>query len=260
MLPRWLKRKREDKFSHYRRFLVLDIETVPDGEMMDSVMEEKERERYREGEFIHPAYHRVVAISVMRASGGDVEDFCSCASGDESALLMAFWRIFADSIDVDDEGGNFPVLITVNGKGFDIPVILLRSLKHAHDFGDRERKAVIHFTDMSADRFDMHHPNYGSPFTRYHIDLARDVFGHRVSLRKLAYLSGIPVKVEGKGEEVASYFLDGDLERIARYCAEDVKVTALVFSRINRFLYGFLYGDFPSFGRVRGANPRLVIE
>ncbi len=259
MLPRWLKEKRRDKFSHYRRFLVLDIETIPDGDMMERVMDERERRRYGEGEFVHPAYHRVVAISVMKASGGEVEGFCSCASVDESALLKKFWKIFADSIDVDDGGGNFPVLITVNGKGFDIPVILLRTLKHAHHFDDEQIGALVHFTDISADRFDARHPNYGNPFTRYHIDLARDVFGHRVSLKKLAYLSGIPVKVEGKGEEVASYFQQGDLERIARYCAEDVKVTALVFSRINRFMYGFLYEDFPPFGRIADVEPRIVV-
>ncbi len=260
MFPRWLEQKRQDKFSHYRRFLVLDIETIPDGEMMDFVMDEKERKKYEEGEFPHPAYHRVVAISVLRAVNGGVEDFCSCASEDEGSLLRKFWGIFSDSLRVDDDGGEFPVFITVNGKEFDIPVILLRSLKHAHYFDGNQIGALVHFTDTSADRFDIHHPNYGNPFTRYHIDLARDIFGRRgVSLRKLAYLSGIPVKTEGKGEEVADYFRNGELERIALYCAEDVKVTALVFSRINRFLFGFLYRDFPPFSQIREVEPRLLI-
>ncbi len=257
MLPDWLRRKRRDKFSHYRHFLVLDIETIPDGRMMDDVMDERERKRYEEGEFPHPAYHRVVALSIMEAVDGSVKGFCSCASRDEASLLKEFWSTFSNAVPPNEE--RFPVLITVNGKGFDIPVILMRSLKYAHLFDAHHLRGITHFTDTSADRFDIMHPNYTNPFTRYHIDLARDIFGHRISLKKLAHLSGVDAKTEGRGEDVARYFQDGNLERIARYCAEDVKVTALVFSRINRFFYANLYRAFPLFGVIEGVYPEISI-
>ncbi len=252
--------RRADKFDRYERFLIFDIETVVDEGMLKEVGEERDLKRFHEGEFMHPAYHRVIAVSMMGIEGMRVRFFISRASRFEDALLKTFWNRFLSMIGRDGNNLKFPVLITVNGKNFDVPVVLLRSLKHIDRFDDNERTSVMHFTDMSAEKYDPDHPYYMSRFTRYHIDIGNDIFGSRVSLKKLAHLSGISAKLEGRGEDVHKYFRKGDLERIARYCAEDVRATALIFSRINRLLYGTLYRHFPPQEVIDGARLDVRVD
>ncbi|MBW2551128.1 MAG: ribonuclease H-like domain-containing protein [Deltaproteobacteria bacterium] len=105
-----------------RSFLVLDIETVPDPDLVwDAAI----------GGFPPAPFHQVVALGVLWLDGtyeiqklgafGGEED----APPDESKVLEEF----ADFI-----GKRHPTMVTFNGRRFDLPVLANRMLKHGVQF------------------------------------------------------------------------------------------------------------------------------
>lgn len=119
-----------------RPSLVFDIETVPDPDLARALADAEglsdkaalarvapprdDTEPYR---FPKPLYHRVVAISVAVVNGGGgVERLkpLGGAGGDERGLLEEFW----EGIRAHDGIR----LITFNGRTFDLPVLVQRSL------------------------------------------------------------------------------------------------------------------------------------
>ncbi|MDQ7056544.1 MAG: hypothetical protein Q9M89_08900 [Persephonella sp.] len=235
---RWkdIEEKRERHLSRFRNFLVFDIETVPDEEMLFTVRDEKEIEKFHNEEFLKEPFHRIVAVSLMTIKDKEITQFFSVSSEDETALLNTFWESFKKAHTFVNTKENkkairsFPVLISINGKDFDIPVIKARLLKHINNIEDR--KFISIFLD-SFDRYENDYPNYTYRYSSYHIDIPVDFFGRKMSLKNLCYLSSIPVKQEGDGKDVKNYFKNGDLEKISRYCLEDVKATAKLFAYIN---------------------------
>ncbi len=268
-----IQRRREGFYQRFENFLVLDIETVIDEEMFNKIADEKEKEKRENGEFLPNPFHRIVAFSFLLVKNRTLNMFYSYASEDEKQLVSFFWRSFrkAHSIQPDKDTENkikkFPVLITVNGKDFDLPVIKLRTLKYIKDIDDKENYDlkdlnIKQFISIYMDRFDRFedtYPRYTNRFSLYHIDLAIDIFGgKKVSLKKMCYLCGIPVKQEGEGNIVEDIFKEGNLEQIARYCAEDVKATAMLFAYLNENLFDGKY-KFISFDQLEEVNPKIVV-
>ena len=234
--------------SRFRNFLVFDIETVPDEEMLFAVGDEKEIEKFHNNEFLQEPFHRIVAVSLMIIKNKEIIQFFSVSSRDETVLLNTFWNGFKKAHTFTNADNNniaiksFPVLISINGKSFDMPVINSRSLKYVNQISNR--KFISIFLD-NFDRYENDYPNYTNRYSSYHIDIPIDFFGRKMSLKNLCYLSSILAKQEGEGKEVKNYFKNGDLERISRYCLEDVKATAKLFAYINDFFLFRAY-QFPT--------------
>lgn len=104
--------------------LALDIETVPDAGLIPP--------DWPSDRFPKCAWHRIVAVSFVTADiardrdGTETYSVTACRSGgeagwDERRLLKAFWRFF--------EAGSYRV-VTWNGRAFDMPVLLARSMMH----------------------------------------------------------------------------------------------------------------------------------
>ncbi len=248
--------RRKSFFEKYKNFFVFDIETVKDESMFDNIANDKEKERDSNGEFLSVPFHKIVAISFMIVKDGNIETFESFSSQNEFTLLNYFWNNYKKAHSFSQNRSKitrFPVLVSVNGKDFDMPVIKLRSLKYPDKIQER------FFMSIYMDRFDRwedNYPRYTNRYTPYHIDIPVDIFGRKISLKNLCYLCGIPVKQEGEGGLVQEYYQDGDLEKIAKYCAEDVKATALLFSYINRYLLDCVY-NFPDFEEILKINPEV---
>jgi predicted PolB exonuclease-like 3'-5' exonuclease len=188
--------------------LVLDIETVLDP---DLVPENWDPER-----FPKPAWHRIVAISFVeieidRTGPGGDEDYRmrTCRSGgepgwDEARLLRAFWRFF--------EAGHYRV-VTWNGRSFDIPTILLRSMRHG-------------IAAPSWFRRGSRWSGYGHRYaTDWHTDLMEVLadFGasQRLTLDEAAALVGAPGKLGEHGANVAALMHAGEVSRVRDYCETD---------------------------------------
>src|SRR6185369_13012169 len=123
-----------------------------------------------------------------------------------------------------------PVLVTYNGRSFDLPVIAMRALCHGVSLGwyYRDRNVRYRYSEEG------------------HIDLCDWLADHGAtrsgSLDAVARLIGLPGKVGVDGSQVEGLYKAGELASIQRYCLADVAQTALLFLRF-RLLQGVLRGE-----------------
>lgn len=203
-----------------REFLVIDIETVPDETVYPAPAVEPGTER----PFPPLWAHRPIVIGAMLL-GSDLSFRRLGVVGedkDEPGLLAAF----ASYVDRDRHN-----LVTFNGRGFDLPVICLRCLRHgvAMPFYYQDRSYRYRYSPDG------------------HIDLLDEITDHgasrdKVGLDTVARLIGLPGKVGVDGSQVEGLFKAGRIADVRRYCLSDVVQTAFVFLRF-RLLQGFLDRD-----------------
>jgi len=198
-------------------YLVLDIETIPDAE------------RWQPPESPAPFpptwAHRIVVIGCLWLDHGyRLKRFGVIGDtdgGTERGLLEDFSRFV---------GRARPVLVTYNGRSFDLPVIALRSLCHGVSLGwyYRERNVRYRYSEEG------------------HLDLCDWLADHGAtrsgSLDAVARLIGLPGKVGVDGSQVEGLYRAGQLAAIQRYCLAVVAQTALLFLRF-RLLQGMLNVD-----------------
>ncbi len=205
-------------------YLVLDIETVPDVERWHR----PEDPPGSEAKFPPTWAHRIVVIGCLwldhsyklKRLGviGEPTPGEMSADDRERGLLEDFSRFV---------GRARPVLVTYNGRAFDLPVIVLRSLCHGVPLGwyYRERNVRYRYSEEG------------------HLDLCDWLAEHGAtrsgSLDAVARLIGLPGKVGVDGSQVEGLYLAGQLDVIQRYCLADVAQTALLFLRF-RLLQGML--------------------
>jgi predicted PolB exonuclease-like 3'-5' exonuclease len=220
-----------------RRFVTLDLETVPDEALVSAVDGEPSRpyaeqlrrvvaeRRARTGgrsDFLPLPYHRPVAACLLEAveDGGVVRVTDVASWTDRREAEAEFIGRLWDRI----EGA---ALVTFHGRGFDLPVLELRSLKHGIP-------TPAWFSG----------PRRGAP--EGHLDL-KDLLTAQGSssaapLDLYAKLVGLPGKEDVAGADVQELYAEGALDRIAAYCMTDVVQTFLVFLRY-RLVEGSLTPD-----------------
>lgn len=189
-------------------YLVMDIETVPDEELYQA----PEIPFGAEKPFPPIHAHRPVAIGALWL-GPDLSFIRIGIIGereDEAGQLAAF------SDFVEREA---PTLVTWNGRGFDLPVIVMRSLHHGVPMGWYYQRSNLRYR-FSDDG---------------HLDLA-DALSDRGAVRMTgldvaARLIGLPGKMGVDGSQVEGYFKTGRLEEIRHYCLTDVIQTACLLLR-----------------------------
>lgn len=208
------------------RLLAFDIETVPDRDRLPVD---------RAGKFPKPVFHQVVSVSFVEAEieidgeGCERYRLIACRSGgetdwDEARLLAAFWAYFAKC----------PTrLVGWNSRGFDVPVLLQRSLVHG-------LAAPTWF--RAGSRFDSYGYRYGD---MWHADLMDQLADYgactKLSLDETAQACGLPGKLGGHGSEVEAMLRAGEHDRIRAYCEGDT---------LN------LYGLYLRFGLLTGRLSR----
>jgi predicted PolB exonuclease-like 3'-5' exonuclease len=220
---------RPAKLPSVRRFVTLDLETVADEALVSAVDGEPTRpypeqlrrvlaeRRARTGgrsDFLPLPYHRPVAACMLEAVEDEgiarVVDATSWTDrrDDEPAFLARAWERLSGAS-----------LVTFHGKGFDLPVLELRSLKHAVAIPGAASPAL------------------GGAVAE-HLDL-KDLLAARgtagaAPLDLYAKLVGLPGKEDVAGEDVQSLYSAGALDRIAAYCMTDVVQTWLLYLRWRR--------------------------
>jgi len=189
-------------------FLTMDIETVPD----DSLYAAPDTPPGQEKPFPPIFAHRPVAIGVLWL-GPDLhfERLGIIGEGqDEAGQLKAFSDFMARET---------PTLVTWNGRGFDLPVIILRSLRNAIPMGwyYQRRDVRYRYSDDG------------------HLDLG-DALADRgaakmTSLDNAARLIGLPGKMGVDGSQVEGLHRAGRIDEIRHYCLTDVVQTTFVLLR-----------------------------
>ena len=216
--------------------LAFDIETVPDCEGIRRIHElpedlpdrdfaeiafQKRRTLTGGSDFLPPHLQRVVVIScVMR----DDEGLKVFSVGEPDAAEGAAIQRFFEGIN-----RYVPQLVSWNGRGFDIPVLVARGLIQG--------VTAACFWDTGADNKDFRYSNYINRFHERHVDLM-DVLsmyggGRGSPLDELARLSGFPGKLGVGGAAVWESYQRGEVAAIRDYCEADCANTYLLYLRFQ---------------------------
>jgi 3'-5' exonuclease len=187
--------------------LVIDIETVLDPEL--PIAEAIEAERLPA-----PPHHRVIAIGALwfdPAAGvrrlGIVGD-----GQDERGMLGEFVKLVTE---------RRPCLVTYNGRGFDLPVIATRCLRHGIQFRHYYAARDVRYRFSAEGHLDL-------------MDYVADFGAAKPSkLDIIAKLCGMPGKVGVDGKDVGPLVHAGKLTEVKHYCLCDVVQTAAVFLRVQ---------------------------
>lgn len=199
-----------------RSYLVLDIETVLDPEL--PIAESSEAERL-------PAspHHEVVAIGVLWLDGDyAVRRMGIVGEGKSEAEALTDFTRFVEE--------RRPDLVTFNGRGFDLPVIAARCLRHGIPFKHYYRSRDLRYRFSAEGHLDV-------------MDYLADFGAAKpAKLDIVTKLCGMPGKVGIAGKDVGPMVHAGRIAEVRDYCLCDVVQTTGVFLRIQ-LLRGELDAD-----------------
>ena len=215
--------------------LAFDLETIPDCagirqlyELPDDLPDYDvaeiafQKRRAQSGSDFLPVYlQRVVVISCVLRSDDGVRIFS--LGEPEAGEAAAIQRFF--------EGINkyLPQLVSWNGRGFDLPVLVSRGLIHG--------VSAACFWDTGNDNKDFRFSNYINRFHDRHIDImdVLSIYGGARSspLDDVARLSGFPGKLGVGGAAVWESYQAGEVASIRDYCEADVANTYLLYLRFQ---------------------------
>lgn len=212
---------------------VFDCETIPDCDLIRlvkgfegsdvEVIEQanKEQEEKSGSAFLPLVYHKIVSLSAV--IGDDfgrflkVGDFGKGSNSEEEILLD-----FTSYLNAKN-----PRLISFNGRSFDIPLILLRSLRYNIEipaYFEKDNPA------LNKTRWDNYRQRYSEEF---HTDLLDSLgsFGavRGFKLDEVCKMANIPGKYEVSGDDVLELYNNGDFVRISEYCQSDCLNTYWLF-------------------------------
>lgn len=200
--------------------LVLDIESVPN-ELFPLWKNPLGKD------FPPPIYHRIVCIGyALFSDEGILSTGVLGLDESEQAGLQKLCKMIEH---------NRPMIVTWNGRAFDMPVISYRCLKYGIATG----------WDFAGE--------YRHRHKAKHFDIADYVTNHgavdRVSLDTIACLIGMPGKIDTRGSDVSDLIARQKLVHVGSYCLQDVFTTMLVFLR-----YSHLMGKFTQEETNRGIT------
>ncbi len=214
--------------------LAFDIETIPDcagirrlhdlpADLPDHDVAQiaLQKRRVQTGsDFLPPHLQRVVVISCVLRDDEGVRVF---SIGEPETPEPAAIQRFFEGIDK-----YVPQIVSWNGRGFDLPVLVNRGLQHGI--------GAACFWDTGNDNKDFRYSNYLNRFHERHVDLmdVLSLYGGRgAPLDELARLSGLPGKLGMKGGAVWDSYRRGELAAIRNYCEADCLNTYLLFLRFQ---------------------------
>ena len=206
-------------------FFVFDVETIPDFEFVRKVIKNPEENeddlliqaseelaRNSSG-FLPPMYHKMVSwVGLWIENNGHPKQKVSWHGTDEKEGLE---QVF-DALSTYKDFG----LVHHNGRGFDLPLLTYRALKHGLQMPKRLNHYDIkyRYSDDNVDLLD-EFSNYGA--------------SSWPKLKHLGHLIGIPFKQTGEGNEVLRMFREDKLAEIEHYCYEDVMGTYVVWLHLK---------------------------
>jgi predicted PolB exonuclease-like 3'-5' exonuclease len=206
-------------------FFVFDVETIPDFEFVRQIIENPEKDdddlliqaseelaRNSSG-FLPPMYHNMISwVGLWIENNGVPKRKASWYGTDEKKGL----ELLFDTLSTYKDFG----LIHHNGRGFDLPLLTYRAMKHGLQLPNRLSHYEIkyRYSDHNVDLLD-EFSNYGA--------------SSWPKLKHLGYLIDIPVKKTGEGNEVLEMYRRGELEQIEHYCHEDVMATYVIWLHLK---------------------------
>jgi predicted PolB exonuclease-like 3'-5' exonuclease len=120
-------------------------------------------------------------------------------------------------------GKLYPRLVSFNGRGFDLPVLKYRAMKHG---------VSARWLHQSANKWE----NYTSRYApNWHCDLGEVLSDYgasaRTKMNEVCAALDLPGKTGVDGSKVSDMYDNGEIEGIRRYCETDVLNTYLLYLR-----------------------------
>lgn len=206
--------------------LVFDIETIPDVKTGRRLYPELKylsdddaltalialRQAEAGNDFMRLPLHKIACLSFLWVeNGGFSLHSLALDRLSEADILRKFFRAFAKK----------PVLVSWNGSGFDVPVLLYRALHH---------KISAPALFNSANK-----PDYLYRYGEMHVDLMDKMSLYngysKQKLDTIAALCGFAGKGEIDGSQVVPMVQSGDWQKLTTYCESDVLNTWLIYLR-----------------------------
>lgn len=211
-------------------YLVFDVETVPDGELLrrtkfagldltsveavDRAREQALEQSKGKSDFVAASYCYPIAVCVAKVGADFGIQSITCLDSPKyrpREIVEDFWRGLAHY---------HSVLVTFNGRGFDLPVLELAAFR----FGISARG---HFDDQFGRRY---------RFGAAHLDLNEWLSNHGAcpiagGLDLLSKLLGKPGKMTVSGKNIVDMARAGKIREINDYCMFDTLDTYFVFLR-----------------------------
>lgn len=223
-----------------KQILVFDIETVPDlsvvypltGKLFEkpeegrAILDEYHLEKAKTT-FPKPPFHKIVAISCLCADitkdGPDLKWIKSVGGEEDSeAVILSRFLSYLHKAEA--------TLVSFNGRGFDLPVIKYRAMKH---------NLQAKFLSLGT-KWESYTQRYAPD---WHCDVLEQLTDYgasgKVSLHEVATAFNIPGKIDVNGGGVWDLYQDGKINEIRDYCETDVMSTYLLYLRW-RLLGGFI--------------------
>lgn len=206
--------------------LVFDIETIPDvetGRRLYPTLKDLDdadalsaltalRQAEAGTDFMRLPLHKVACLSFLWFDEASFRlKSLSLETMSEDQILVTFLRAFDKK----------PVLVSWNGAGFDIPVIMYRAMHHKLSAPALFNPAVK--------------PDYLYRYGEMHIDLMDKMSLYngyqRQKLDTIASLCGFAGKGDIDGSQVVPMVQAGDWQKLTTYCESDVLNTWLIYLR-----------------------------
>ena len=189
-------------------YLVIDLETVVDPTLPPPP-------KKKDGSEAFPAapYHQIaVMAAVLLDAHYELQGLCVVGEGlSERDTLVSFVKGLDTHRDT--------TIVTWNGRGFDLPVIIARCLRHGLAFPWYYAQRDVRYRYSASGHLDV-------------MDFLVDHGAARpYSLDIAAKLIGLPGKLDCKGSDVQEMIDAGQLEEVRAYCMQDVVQTAALFLR-----------------------------
>ena len=223
-------------------YLVFDLETIPDGDLIRKTSDDETAEKYLKGEKFPPfIYHIPITLGILIADGKRVYLYkvYHFKKPKPHELVGIFFKNLRraqllcgkNSSGLRERNGNllsFPILVSHNGSRFDLPVLTAHALKHLEKLDGEAREGLKLF--LREKNYEDHR---AAKYTKKYTDFAVDLYDYLpTGLKKLAIFFGFKETFEVDGSKVASLYDEGKHGLIAEYCAEDVLITLKVLNRI----------------------------
>jgi predicted PolB exonuclease-like 3'-5' exonuclease len=210
--------------------LILDTESVPDGELLsrvryadasltpeEAVARAQAEARARSGEeFLPVTFQQPVAVCVLRVGQDFSLQALACLDAPlfrPAEMVRLFWL---------GVGRYRPKLVTFNGRSFDLPLLELAAFRHGLSLAD--------YLQKSRDRQGGNHLDLMDWLSNYG---ACPISG---GLNLLAKMLNKPGKLAVTGDQVYSLWRAGRVQEINDYCLFDTLDTYFVFLRTRVML------------------------
>lgn len=210
---------------------VFDCETIPDANLLRKIydfdgddlevsLQAFEQQKSVSGsEFLPIIFHKVVAISAVMADEFGRFDRVSTLKGENEREILSKFINFINEYN--------PRLVSFNGRGFDLPMIMARAMRYnlsATAYFEVENKI------LNKNKWENYKSRYDG---RFHIDLLDHIsdFGavRGLKLDTLCASLNLPGKYDVSGDQVLELFYNGEIEKINEYCESDVLNTYWLF-------------------------------